>query len=135
VILLIRDEIIYINKRWISEYGGIYFVESDNINNKNSFDFLLTAPTQEIFGTELYPNIFIKAATYPFYIIKDHLFYDGNKRTGMMSAFLFLEKNGFKVMQNVTSKRIINYAKKITGCKPTIKNVSNWLRKISVKPS
>lgn len=128
---LTKEEILFLNKTWISLYGGTYFEASDNITNINSFCFLLGAPRQEVFGIELYSHVFEKAATYPFYIIKDHIFFDGNKRTGMMTAFFFLEKNGVKVAEKVTSKRIVNYAERIAGCKPSLKNVSAWLQRVS----
>jgi len=125
-------EILFINKTWISLFGGFYDERSDNIKNHNSFNFVLDAAKQEVFGAQLYPDVFRKAATYLFYIIKDHIFHDGNKRTGMVTAFLFLARNGIKVTEEVTSKRVRNYAVRIAKCKPTIEHVAKWLRRISV---
>lgn len=132
MIYLVKEELLFINKTWISLFGGIYYEASENINNRNSLDFLIDSPKQEIFETQLYKTIFEKAANYPFFIIKDHIFADGNKRTGMVAAFLFLEKNGFKVAEEVKSKRVVNYAERIASCKPNITNVSRWLRNISI---
>lgn len=39
-------------------------------------------------------DIFQMAATYSYQIIKNHPFIDGNKRTGILSAITFLERNG-----------------------------------------
>ncbi len=51
-------------------------------------------PQQSVFGKELYPTIFDKAAVYAHRIITNHPFLDGNKRTGMTAAIVFLEDNG-----------------------------------------
>ena len=133
MIYLTKEDIISINKDMISSYGGIFYEGSCNINNDNSFKFLLKAPFQELYGVILYPNVFQKAASYLFYIIKDHIFYDGNKRTGMMSAFTFLDNNGIEIREDIINKRIVNYAERIAKCKPNIENISGWLRKISLK--
>ena len=131
MIYLPRDKIISINKDLVLSYGGIYYEGVKNIKNDNSFEFLLSAPNQNIFGIERYPNIFDKAATYAFYIIKDHIFCDGNKRTAMMAAFTFLDKNGIEISGMINTKRIVNYAEKIAGCKPKIGQISRWLKRIS----
>jgi len=50
---------------------------------------------------------------------------------GMAPAFLFLAKNGIRIAEDIRSKRIVNYAVRIGGCQPTIKNISIWLKRIS----
>jgi death-on-curing protein len=131
MIYLTKEDIISINKDMISSFGGVYYEGVYNIKNDNSFEFLLTAPNQELFGVERYPTIFDKAAAYLFYIIKDHIFCDGNKRTGMIAAFTFLDINGVgEISKKVERKRIVNYAERIAGCKPSIENISCWLRGI-----
>lgn len=37
------------------------------------------------------------AAAYVFYLNRSHVFMDGNKRTSLVTALLFLEANGFKL--------------------------------------
>lgn len=131
MIYLSEDDIVSINKEMILSYGGIYFDGVANIINANSLEFLLSAPKDDIFGIERYQDIFDKAASYVFYIIKDHIFYDGNKRTGMMAAFNFLLLNGIEMSGMISTKRIINYAERVAGCKPKIEHISRWLKRIS----
>lgn len=40
------------------------------------------------------PTLFELAAEYAFGLVKNHPFFDGNKRAGFMAAALFLETNG-----------------------------------------
>jgi death-on-curing protein len=131
MIYLTKEEIISINKDMILSFGGAYYEGSCNIKNDNSFGYLLSAPNQEVFGIERYPSIFDKAAAYLFYIIKDHIFCDGNKRTGMVAAFTFFDINGIEISNKVNRKRIVNYAERIAGCKPSIEQISQWLKRIA----
>ncbi|MDD2903146.1 MAG: type II toxin-antitoxin system death-on-curing family toxin [Syntrophales bacterium] len=131
MIYLTKEEIISINKDMISSFGGIYYEGICNVKNDNSFQYLINAPAMEAFGVQRYPNIFNKAASYLFFIIKDHIFCDGNKRTGMMAAFTFLDINGVEISAKLNIRRIVNYAERIAGCKPNISNISSWLRNIS----
>jgi death on curing protein len=131
MIYLTKEQILSINKDMILSFGGVYYEGSCNIKNDNSFGYLLSAPNQEIFGIERYPSIFDKAAAFLFYIIKDHIFCDGNKRTGMVAAFTFLDINGVEISNKVNRKRIVNYAERIASCKPRIEHISKWLKRIS----
>jgi len=116
----------------ILSFGGSYYEGISNIKNDNSFGYILFAPDQKIFGIERYPNIYNKAAAYLFFIIKDHVFCDGNKRTGMIAAFTFLDLNGLEISRKVTWNRIVNYAERIAICKPTIEHISKWLKGITI---
>jgi death-on-curing protein len=46
------------------------------------------------------PSVFDLAAAYAFGIIKNHPFIDGNKRTGFLSAYIFLSLNGWELTAN-----------------------------------
>lgn len=79
----------------IARFGGMY-VESDrNLANPGSLRYVLEAVQGSLFGLELYPTIFEKAAALAWQIITAHVFHNGNKRTGMEACRVFLEHNGF----------------------------------------
>ena len=105
-----RQEIIEINRRMTLEFGGLFSQHCDNIQNANSFEYLLQAPKLTAHVKEIYPSVFLKAAVYCYIIIKDHIFYDGNKRTGVESSFLFLEINGYSPKADLSPDKIINLA-------------------------
>lgn len=58
-----------------------------------SFGGSLNAVFQSFDGRELYPSVQEKAANLLYFIIKDHPFYDGNKRIGSLLFILFLTIN------------------------------------------
>jgi len=84
-----------INKQVLSSSGGIYFKSKNNLLCESSLDYVLEAIQYPIFQRDLYPTLHEKAAALCWTIIKDHIFYDGNKRTGILSTILFLETNGY----------------------------------------
>lgn len=128
MIYLEKAEILWINKTFILEKGGSYYEADDNVLNRNSFEYMIDASKSIFYGIELYEDIYKKAAVYPFLTINDHIFHDGNKRTGTMAAFLFLAKNGVRIKSVVTSPMIVSYAEKIAEKHLSIRRISNWLR-------
>jgi len=89
---LTKNDIIIINRETVERHGG-NFVPPANILNENPLDYLVEAVETEMFGAPLYPEIYDKAAVYMFNIITNHVFQDGNKRTGLGVALYFLELN------------------------------------------
>jgi len=60
----------------------------------------INEPMKSFGGEDLYPNILTKAACYIRSLAMNHPFYDGNKRTALLSMIIFLELNGYKVTCN-----------------------------------
>lgn len=89
MIYLSRNDLLTINHNQISFYGGRLELENDNILNLSSFEYVL----EIIQNDDYFPDIFLKAGAYVYYIIKDHVFVDGCKRTGMFSSLFFLGLN------------------------------------------
>ena len=87
-----KKMIVAINRLAIKLSGGIS-LSSTNIRDGQSLGFVDRIFQNSMFGEEIYPDIFYQAAAYLFYIIKNHLFIDGNKRTGLAVALTFLEWN------------------------------------------
>ena len=91
-----REDIILINRMTIDQHGG-NFVPPNNLLNENGLEYVIDAVKGEVFGQEVYSKIFDKAAVYMFSIISNHVFQDGNKRTGLGSGLLFMKLNGYKL--------------------------------------
>ena len=68
------------------------------------FDGSLTAIFQKFDGKELYPSVQEKAANLLYFIIKDHPFYDGNKRIGALLFVLYLTMNDCHLTANGETK-------------------------------
>ena len=71
----------------LARFGGL-----DGLRDEGLLDSALGRPLQLFhYGN---PTLFDLAASYAHGIVKNHPFLDGNKRSGLMSAALFLEMNG-----------------------------------------
>ena len=102
-----KADIIFINQKTVKRHGG-NFVPPDNFLNEAPLDYLIDVISSEMFGEPLYPKISDKAGLYLFNIIANHVFSDGNKRTGLGTALLFLRLNGYQLQDNLISIFEIN---------------------------
>ena len=68
------------------------------------FDGSLASIFQSFDGKELYPSVPEKAANLLYFVIKDHPFYDGNKRIGALLFILFLTINDCHLTKNGETK-------------------------------
>lgn len=82
----------------IEQHGG-NFIPPFNFLNEDTIDYLIDAVEGELFGAPLYPKASDKAGLYMYNIISGHAFQDGNKRTGLETALLFLKLNGYKLQE------------------------------------
>ena len=75
------------------------------------------------------------AAALFFYIIKSHAFFDGNKRTALIAAIVFLESNGWTLKYPITSKNneIANLADDCAAGTKNIDQIKKWLQQHKVK--
>lgn len=122
------EQILLIHSIVIDETGGMH-----GVRDHHAILSFLQAPQQIVFGRELYPTIFLKAAVYVRDIIMHHAFLDGNKRTGMTVAVVFLENNGYDF--TAREGEIEKFALKTVEKKLTIEKIALWLRKHSKKHS
>lgn len=86
---LTPEQVLFIHSRLIQETGGAHGVRD--------LSMLLSAlgrPQATFDGNELYGDIFSKAAALMDSLIRNHPFMDGNKRTAITTAALFLRFNG-----------------------------------------
>lgn len=70
----------------------------------DKFKGILGNLTQTFGGKELYQSLEEKAAHLLYFIIKDHPFADGNKRTGSFLFVYFLDRNNFLYRKNGEKK-------------------------------
>ena len=123
---LTAEDILYLHFRVVEDFGG-----SHGIRDENRLKSVVSAPKQEAFGVEQYPDIFEKAAVYARNIIADHLFVDGNKRSGITSASIFLMKNGYVLC--AIQKELEDFAVQIAVEHLDIPVIATWFKGHSKK--
>jgi len=79
-----------IHARMIADFGG-----TCELRDKGLLESAAGMPSAQFGGQYLHDGFAAMAAAYLFHICKNHAFVDGNKRTALTSAELFLELNGY----------------------------------------
>ena len=77
---------------------------------------------QSAFGEEMYPSVEEKAAHLLYFIVKNHPFNDGNKRTGAFAFVWFLQKNRFPFRTKITPEALTALTLLVAESKPREKD-------------
>ena len=92
IVLLTLAEVTEIHRDQLERYGG-----SAGIRDLNLLSSAVAMPSASFSGEFLHSDIFEMAAAYAFHISQNHPFIDGNKRTALASALVFLKLNGMSI--------------------------------------
>jgi death-on-curing protein len=117
--------VIAINKKTILSHGG-NFIEPYNYLNEQNLDYLLEIVHAEMFGEPLYPKLSDKAGLYMYNIIANHIFQDGNKRTGLEAAIVFLRINGFNISPNLHLNDLYDFTIKVASGESSLEECQQW---------
>jgi death-on-curing protein len=132
MIYLTKQQIIAINHKQVSVFGG-NFIPPNNFLHEENLDYLVEIINATAFGEELYPTIYDKAGLYMFNIVSNHIFQDGNKRTGLQTAMIFLLQNQYNFTQEVTNDLLISFTLSIASAELSLDEVQEWFAKIIQK--
>lgn len=119
---LTAEQVLFIHARLIAETGGSHGVrdlgmlESAVARSRATFD-----------DQELYPSIFLKAAALLDSLINNHPFVDGNKRSGITAAALFLQANGWRL--SASNAELEEFTLRVAVAHPEVPRIAEWLRK------
>jgi len=122
---LMVEQILFLHARLIEETGGIHGVQdvgllaSATMRPQSTFD-----------GEDLYPGLFSKAAALMDSIIHNHPFVDGNKRTGITAAGIFLRMNNHRL--TATNQELETFTLHVTVAKPDLSEISFWFESRSI---
>jgi death-on-curing protein len=80
-------------------------------------------------GQELYPDVIEKAAALMESLINNHPFVDGNKRTGIACAVLFLQQNGISFSAKNTD--LEKFTLRVASSRTGRSEIKKWLKRHS----
>ena len=86
---LTLDEVLGIHADQIRVYGG-----ASGLRDLARLRSAIAMPETTFDGEYLHPSVFEMAAAYLFHLARNHPFVDGNKRTALLCALVFLSLNG-----------------------------------------
>lgn len=88
VYFLSLGDVVEIHRDQITRYGGIM-----GVRHQSLLQSALALPLASFEGHYLHGNLFEMAAAYAFHLCQNHPFVDGNKRTALVCALIFLKLN------------------------------------------
>ena len=86
------DHVIAIHRRVVAEFGG-----SAELRDRGLLESAVTMPSAAFGGDYLHAGLPAMAGAYLFHICRNHPFVDGNKRTAVVAAEVFLMLNGLRL--------------------------------------
>lgn len=117
---LSAEQILFIHARLIEETGG-----SHGVRDLNVLLSALGRPQSSFDSQDLYPDLVSKAAALMDALIRNHPFVDGNKRTGVTAASLFLRQNGYRL--TASNADLVEIALGIAQSRYTLEEIITWL--------
>ena len=91
-LFLTLAEVIDVHTDQIQRYGG-----RGGVRDFGLLESALAQPEASFAGEWLHPGLHDMAAAYAFHLCQNHPFIDGNKRTALACALVFLELNNLSV--------------------------------------
>jgi len=88
-LFLTLTEVIKVHTDQIRRYGG-----QQGIRDIGLLESALTQPEASFAGEWLHKGLYEMASAYAYHLCQNHPFIDGNKRTALACALVFLELNG-----------------------------------------
>lgn len=122
---LTRDELLAFNKHAVEALGG-----NAGIQSPRAFEVVIEQPKQIVFGQEVYPTVWLKAAYMMQQIIKTPVFVDGSKRTAGLVVLRFLQENGYQPLgddYNEVARDFILEMVQSDNSEETMMLIAKWL--------
>jgi len=115
------EQVLFLHARLIEETGG-----SHGVRDVALLESAVARPRATFGGEDLYPDLFSKAAALMSSLIRNHPFVDGNKRTGIAAAALFLRQNGHCL--TATNQELEAFTLYVAESRPGIPEIATWLQ-------
>lgn len=115
-----RGDCLAFHQILLARFGGL-----TGVRDQGLLDSALDRPRQAFhYGS---PNFFDLAAIYAHGLVKNHPFIDGNKRSGLMAAALFLEINGWTF--HPPEEEAVLYTLALAAGEMGMEEFSTWLER------
>ena len=115
------QQVLFINSRVVVETGG-----QTGLRDLALLESAVGRPRATFDGNELYSGLFEKAAALLDSLVNNHPFVDGNKRTGITAAAIFLRMNGFRLI--CSQAELETFTLQVATSHPSIAELSIWLK-------
>ncbi len=121
MIYLSAEQLLFLHARLVDETGG-----SHGVRDLKMLLSALGRPGASYETRDLYTNIYTKAAALMDSLIRNHPFLDGNKRTGIAAAAMFLRMNGYQL--EATNTELEEFTLGVAQSKHCIEDKAGWFQ-------
>jgi death-on-curing protein len=121
---LTAEQVLFVHARLVSETGGMHGVRDVGLLRS-----AVERPRATFGGKDLYSDPFHKAAALMESLIGNHPFLEGNKRTAIVAAALFLVANGYEL--TVSQKELETFTLDMALKKRDVQDAAAWFRRYS----
>jgi len=87
------ENVLALHSEQLERFGG-----SAGVRDRGALESAVAMPTATFDGNLLHNDLFQMAAAYAFHLAENQPFLDGNKRTALNAALVFLDINGWVVL-------------------------------------
>jgi death-on-curing protein len=123
-IFLTIQQVERIHENQIETLGG-----KPGTRDKGLLESAVAQAKAGVAGNYLHKDLYEMSAAYLFHIAQNQAFYDGNKRTAFLAAYIFLYMNG--ILLETTQNEAHELMQKVAAKKATKIQAANFLRKFS----
>lgn len=116
---LSREAVEIVHEEQLREHGGLA-----GIKDENALEAALARPQNKAAYGD--PDVFELAAAYLFGITRNHPFSDGNKRTGYLAAYAFLQLHHLEV--TASDAQVIAFVRDVAAGSVDEEGIANFLR-------
>jgi len=120
------EEVKLIHFDQIRRYGGL-----DGLRDEKLLDSAINYPKVTFQNKFLHCDLYHMASAYMYALIKNHPFLDGNKRTGLTVALLFLRYNDISI--EATDDELFTITTKVAQSKIKQEDIAIFFKQKSIK--
>jgi len=120
------DQLKTVNHRMIRATGGLYLASEQNVVYPPSLDSLVNFVQTRI-ALRPQPSVWEIAAFYVDRLTRDQVFHDGNKRTALEAARLFLEGAGYR-LSLAPANESVEFVTTVARGSQNRDTIADWLR-------
>jgi len=120
MIKLDTTQVLYLHNIMCKSTGG-----SSGLRDSGALESAVYHAYASFDGKDLYPTVEEKAARQAYSVIRNHPFFDGNKRTGLFVMLVFLELNNIKLY--FSQSELVDLGIGIAEGKTDSKQITKWI--------
>ena len=122
---LSAQQILFIHARLIDATGGEH-----GVRDLGLLEAAVARPQVTFSNEDLAPNLFQKAAALMESLVQNHPFVDGNKRTAITAASLFLLQNGHRL--ETTNEEVERFTLWVVNEQPPLEEIAAWFQEHTI---